>query len=62
MKNNENKKSTQSIAKVNLANITCMNGSRYCSNCDYFDPSYKGGYCDKKKVKVSSSDSCDLWK
>lgn len=34
----------------------------YCDECMWYDPNYKGGYCDKKKDTTRSSSSCGDWK
>lgn len=33
-----------------------------CSNCEYYDSSYKGGYCDKKRCEQASGGYCSSWK
>ena len=34
----------------------------YCDECTWYDPNYKGGYCERKHEPVKSSGSCGSWK
>lgn len=34
----------------------------YCDECAWYDPNYKGGYCDKNKEPVRASGSCGSWR
>lgn len=48
--------SSKVIGKLNPGNVTCMCGSLTCNDCTtWFDPSFKGGYCDRKEIPVSAN-------
>lgn len=34
----------------------------YCDECTWYDPNYKGGYCEKNHEPVKSSGSCGSWR
>ena len=33
-----------------------------CKNCESCGPTYKGGFCSKKKKKVKLSGTCEDWR
>lgn len=36
--------------------------AKSCGNCTWYDPNFRGGYCDKNHETTSSSKYCDDWK